>query len=107
MLAMALTRPDLRYSSPVPLYEQIARHITAAVTSGDLAPGDRIPAGRDLAEDWQVGYSTVMHAMAVLQERGIVVAAQGKGTFVAGQPGELSPLARYGQARIALNANMS
>jgi len=83
---MALTRPDLRPMSAVPLYEQIARHVAAAVASGDLAPGDRIPAGRDLAEDWEVGYSTVMHAMNVLQERGVVVATQGKGTFVADQP---------------------
>jgi len=80
---MALTRPDLRPMSAVPLYEQIARHITEAIGKRDLAPGDRIPAGRDLAEDWQVGYSTVMHAMAVLQERGVLVATQGKGTFVA------------------------
>jgi GntR family transcriptional regulator len=80
---MALTRPDLRPMSATPLYEQIARHIADAVTSGDLAPGDRIPAGRDLAEDWEVGYSTVMHAMSVLQERGVLVATQGKGTFVA------------------------
>jgi DNA-binding GntR family transcriptional regulator len=83
LLTMALTRPDLRSMSAVPLYEQIARHIAAAVAKGDLAPGDRIPAGRDLAEDWQVGYSTLMHAMAVLQERGILVATAGKGTFVA------------------------
>lgn len=82
MLAMALTRPDLRPMSAIPLYEQIARHVAKAIDSGDLAPGDRIPAGRDLAEDWQVGYSTVMHAMAVLRERGAIVTAQGKGTFV-------------------------
>jgi len=80
---MALTRPDLRPMSAVPLYEQIARHVTAAIASGDLAPGDRIPAGRYLAEDWGIGYSTVMHAMTVLQDRGILVATQGKGTFVA------------------------
>jgi GntR family transcriptional regulator len=79
---MALTRPDLRPMSVVPLYEQIAAHITAAIARGDLAPGDRIPAGRDLAEDWAVGYSTVMHAMQVLQERGILAARAGKGTFV-------------------------
>lgn len=90
MLAMALPRPDLRPSSPVPLYEQIARHVEQAIASGDLAPGDRIPAGRYLAEDWGIGYTTVMHAMRVLQDRGILVTAQGKGTFIAEHSGGTS-----------------
>lgn len=80
---MALTRPELRLSSPVPLYMQIVAHVTAAVERGDLRPGDRLPAGRDLAEDWEVGYSTVNHAMKVLAERGVIVATLGKGTFIA------------------------
>lgn len=80
---MALTRPDLRLASPVPLYLQIADHITAAAERGDLRPGDRLPAGRALAEDWEVGYSTVNHAMKVLAERGVIVATLGKGTFIA------------------------
>lgn len=80
---MALTRPDLRPMAAVPLYEQIARHVEQAIKSGDLQPGDRIPAGRYLAEDWGIGYSTVMHAMRVLQDRGTLVATPGKGTFVA------------------------
>ena len=88
---MALQRPDLRASSPVPLYEQIARHITDSVGRGDLAPGDRLPSGRDLADDWEVGYSTVQHAMQALAERGIVVTSQGKGTFIAERDGELLP----------------
>lgn len=87
VLAMPLSRPALRVSSPVPLYEQIARHITAAVASGDLAPGDRIPSGRALAQDWEVGYSTVQHAIDVLVDRGIIVTSQGKGAFIAEQPG--------------------
>ena len=80
---MPLTRPDLRLISAVPIYEQVARHVEQAITSGDLQPGDRIPAGRFLAEDWGIGYTTVMHAMRVLQERGVLVATPGKGTFVA------------------------
>lgn len=83
MLAMALPRPDLRPMSAIPLYEQVARHVEQAIKDGNLQPGDRIPAGRYLAEDWGIGYTTVMHAMNVLQERGVLVATIGKGTFVA------------------------
>jgi DNA-binding GntR family transcriptional regulator len=83
MPCMALTRPDLRRSSPVPIKQQIVDHIAGAVERGDLAPGDKLPAGRDLAEDWEVGYSTINDAMKVLVARGVLVAAMGKGTFVA------------------------
>jgi GntR family transcriptional regulator len=80
---MALSRPELNPSSVVPLYEQAADHIAAAIASGDLTPGDKLPAERDLAEDWGIGYLTVRHAIAVLRERGLVVSRVGKGTFVA------------------------
>lgn len=80
---MALARPDLKLSSPIPLKQQIVEHITAAVASGELSPGEKLPGGRELAEDWEVGYSTVTDAMKVLTDRGVLVAAMGKGTFVA------------------------
>jgi GntR family transcriptional regulator len=80
---MALTRPDLRRSSPVPLYRQIMEHITSSIARGDLQPGDKLPGGRELAEDWEVGYSTISEAMGKLTESGVLVAAMGKGTFVA------------------------
>jgi DNA-binding GntR family transcriptional regulator len=83
VLAMALQRPALVVSSPIPLWEQVVKHVRAAVASGDLQPGERLPAVRDLADAWEVGYSTMTHAMAVLQEEGLLVARAGKGTFVA------------------------
>lgn len=86
VLCMTLARPDLKHSSPVPLYMQIVEHIASAVERGDLAPGEKLPAGRDLAEEWEVGYSTVTSGVRVLIERGILVTGQGKGTFVAERP---------------------
>lgn len=85
MPCMALNRPDLRRSSPVPLYRQIMEHITDSIARGDLRPGDKLPGGRELAEDWEVGYSTITEAMAKLTESGVLVASMGKGTFVAEQ----------------------
>jgi GntR family transcriptional regulator len=83
---MALRKPDLKPSSPVPLYVQVADWVQASVARGDLAPGDKLPAGRELAERWEVGYNTLMHAWDVLRERGVVVTTHGKGTFVTEQP---------------------
>ena len=83
MPCMALTRPDLKRLSPVPLKRQIAEHIAAAVERGELAPGEKLPAGRELAEEWEVGYSTITDAIAELKASGVLVASMGKGTFVA------------------------
>jgi len=87
VLTMALSRPELNPSSVTPLYEQAADWIAAAIAAGDLAPGDKLPAERDLAEDWGIGYMTVRHAIAVLRERGLVASRVGKGTFVTAQAG--------------------
>lgn len=80
---MPLSRPGLSPSSPVPVYRQAADHIAAAIASGDLAPGERLPAERDLADDWGIALGTVRAAMAWLRERGLIESVQGKGTFVA------------------------
>jgi len=82
VLTMALSRPSLNPSAVTPLYEQAAEHIAAAIASGDLQPGDKLPAERDLAEDWGIGYLTVRHAIAVLRDRGLIVSRVGKGTYV-------------------------
>ena len=88
MLVMPLSRPDLKVSSPTPLYEQIVSHVTGSLARGDLQPGERLPAVRDLAERWVVGVNTMVHAWEILQENGILVVGQGKGTFVAESPGK-------------------
>jgi GntR family transcriptional regulator len=69
-------------ASQVPLYVQIANHVEAQIASGELAPGGRLPAERDLAEQWGVAYQTVRRAMRELRERGLVASVVGKGTFV-------------------------
>ena len=84
--SMALTRPSLALSSHVPIYQQAADHIAASIARGDLRPGDKLPAERDLAEDWGIAIGTVRSAMANLRERGLIVSTLGKGTFVASAP---------------------
>jgi DNA-binding GntR family transcriptional regulator len=83
LLAMPMSRPELKASSPVPLYEQAVAHIVAEIQAGHLLPGERLPALRDLADAWEIGHSTLVHATGILQDRGVLVARAGKGTFVA------------------------
>lgn len=78
--------PTFDADSHVPLYVQVADHVTAQITSGALAVGAKLPAERDLAEQWGVAYLTVRRAMRELRERGLVTSVVGKGTYVIGHP---------------------
>lgn len=75
--------PYFEASSPVPLYMQAADFIAARIESGELARGARLPAERDLAEEWGVAYQTVRRTMRELRSRALIVSVVGKGTFVA------------------------
>ena len=74
--------PNLDHGSHVPLYIQGADWITAQTKAGKLASGTRLPAERDLAEQWGIAYMTVRRMMAELRERGVIVSQPGKGTYV-------------------------
>lgn len=65
------------------LSEQLADDIAAMIKSGKLPPGSRLPAGLELARIYGVALVTVRRAIAILVERGLVVVARGRGTFVA------------------------
>jgi GntR family transcriptional regulator len=68
---------------PTPLYQQIAEVIAGRIADGTYARGRRIPPARELAEEFGVSRRTVADALALLQERGLLVGVRGRGTFVA------------------------
>jgi len=63
-------------------YVRVADDVAARIASGELAPGARLRAERDLAEHYGVAYGTMRKAMAVLRERGLIETIHGRGTFV-------------------------
>ncbi|GAA1772769.1 winged helix-turn-helix domain-containing protein [Streptomonospora arabica] len=75
--------PEFDPQGPDLVYAALAEHVVARVEAGDLVPGARLPAERDLAEEYGVAYMTVRRAMQVLRERGVIVTVHGKGTFIA------------------------
>jgi DNA-binding GntR family transcriptional regulator len=83
---MALGRPAFDHDSATPLYEQAADYVAAAIASGGLEPGQKLPAERDLADEWGIAYLTVRRAMQELRDRGLIISRVGKGTFV--RPGD-------------------
>ncbi|SBW02974.1 conserved hypothetical protein [uncultured delta proteobacterium] len=73
---------QLEPGDAAPLYQRIIRHIEAAVATGRLAPGDRLPPERDLARLLGVNRSTVIHALDAMADRGVLVRKRGSGTYV-------------------------
>jgi len=69
-------------SSPEPVYEQIVRQIQDRVASGELKPGTALPTVRQLAGDLQLNRNTVARAYKQLEDRGVILTAGRKGTFV-------------------------
>src|SRR5712675_86540 len=65
----------LQPESHVPLYVQLR---------GDLRPGDRIPASRELAIMLGVHRTTVANAYAELESEGLIQGHVGRGTFIKG-----------------------
>lgn len=73
----------LDVDSPRPLVGQLVERISGALARGALQEGDRLPTVRDLADLAGVHFNTVARAYRALEERGLLVARQGQGTFVA------------------------
>jgi GntR family transcriptional regulator, transcriptional repressor for pyruvate dehydrogenase complex len=69
------------------LPEQIVRQLVGLVRSGELQPGDRLPAERALADELGVGRPTLREALRALQLLGILDIRHGGGVFVS----ELEP----------------
>jgi GntR family transcriptional repressor for pyruvate dehydrogenase complex len=69
------------------LYEQIVQQVEDSIRKGELAEGSKLPAERDLARQFGVSRTAVREAIKALQEKGLVDAFPGRGTFVtSGRP---------------------
>ena len=70
-------------NNPTPPYEQVRREIIEQVRTGELKPGDKLPAIRVLAGDLGLAAGTVARAYKLLEESQIVLTRRGAGTAVA------------------------
>ncbi|WP_419786056.1 PLP-dependent aminotransferase family protein [Pseudodesulfovibrio sp.] len=66
-----------------PLYQALADAIERDVASGALPPGTRLPTHRELADGLGLNVSTVTRGYREAENRGLVSATVGRGTFVA------------------------
>jgi GntR family transcriptional regulator len=68
------------------LYEQTAAEIRRAIADGEARPGERLPPARDLAAVLGVNTNTVLRALRLLRDEGLLEFRRGRGITVAGTP---------------------
>jgi len=81
-----MERVKIDVSQPLPLYEQVAADIRRAIADGEARPGERLPLAKDLATVLGVNTNTVLRALRVLRDEGLLEFRRGRGITVAGPP---------------------
>ena len=71
-------------------YTAIIERISEMIRNGELAPGDRLPPERKLAETFGVSRNSLRQAFQALAERKIIESRQGDGTYLLAPPDVLS-----------------
>jgi GntR family transcriptional regulator len=78
------------------LHDQVAAQIRRAIADGEAKTGDRLPPARDLAAVMGVNTNTVLRALRMLRDEGLLEFRRGLGIRVAGtaKQGEVIDRAR-------------
>lgn len=70
-----------------PTTEQVVERIRALIAHGDLHPGDRLPAERELAKQLGISRPSLRAGLRSLAAMGVLYSRHGSGTYVADKPG--------------------
>ena len=81
MLDLAIDRSD-----PALLHDQVAAQIRRSIADGEAGPGERLPPARDIAAVLGVNTNTVLRALRMLRDEGLLEIRQGRGIRVTGTP---------------------
>src|SRR5665213_2356881 len=73
-------------SEPVALHDQVAAEIRRAIAEGEAGPGERLPLAKDIAAILGVNRNTVLRAMHIHRDEGLVEFGRGNGITVTGTP---------------------
>jgi GntR family transcriptional regulator len=71
---------------PTDLYEQVAAEIRRAIADGEAKAGERLPPAKDLAAVLGVNTNTVLRALRLLRDEGLLEFRRGRGISVTGTP---------------------
>lgn len=75
-----------------PKYIMISDLIKKEISGGSYQNGDKLPSCRDLAANLNASYLTVINAIKLLENEGIISSVPGKGNFIADKRKKESPV---------------
>jgi GntR family transcriptional regulator len=81
-----MLRVKVDRAEPTSLHDQVAAELRRAIANGEAKPGERLPPARDLAAVLGVNRNTVLRALRMLRDEGLVDFRRGRGVTVAGTP---------------------
>ncbi len=81
-------------SDPVLLHDQVAAEVRRAIAEGEASPGERLPLVKDIAAVLGVNKNTVLRAMHILRDEGLLEFTRGRGITVSGSPEKSVVLSR-------------
>src|SRR6266566_7791679 len=87
-------RVKVSRSDPTELHEQVAAEIRRAIAEGEAKPGERLPPAKDLAAVLGVNTNTVLRALRLLREEGLLEFRRGRGITVSGSAERGAVMAR-------------
>ncbi len=73
-------------ADPLALHDQVAAEIRRAIADGEADPGERLPLAKDMAAILGVNKNTVLRALHILRDEGLLEFRRGRGITVAGTP---------------------
>jgi GntR family transcriptional regulator len=86
---VALITIDPRDATPI--YAQLERALRAAIATGRLRPGERLPTVREMAVELKVNANTVARVYAELERAGVIETRRGVGSFISATPAQAHP----------------
>jgi GntR family transcriptional regulator len=86
--------PQVNKNDPVSLHDQVAAEIRRAIAEGEAVQGERLPPAVDLASELGVNKNTVIRALHILRNEGLLDFTRGRGVRVVGTPQRGAVIAR-------------
>ena len=85
---MTSTAMDVKINrdDPALLHDQVAAQIRRAIADGEAKPGERLPSARHLAAVMHVNTNTVLRALRLLRDEGLLEMRPLHGITVSGTP---------------------
>lgn len=82
-IVSTIIRVKVDRSEALDLHEQVAAELRRAIAEGEAGPGERLPPARDLAAVLGVNTNTVLRALRLLRDEGLLDFRRGRGVTVA------------------------